>query len=175
VAGVDIDIRSGDVGDADTLANIGSLSFREAYGPHSSHDDLESHIRKNFTAAVVRAEIAQHERNYLIAMVDDQAGGIAKYRHAPCPVAGGDANAFELQQLYVLASMQGHGLGGRLVRRLIDIARQADAKGVWLSAWEFADWATGFYGKLGFAEIGKVDFKLGEMTHTDLLMWMPLE
>lgn len=175
MAGVEIEIREGVAGDAYTLANIGTQSFREAYGPHSNDDDLESHISKNFTAAVVRAEIEQHERNYLMAMIDDQAGGIAKYRHAPCPVAGGDANAFELQQLYILATMQGHGLGGRLIRHLVNIARQADAKGVWLSAWEFADWATGFYEKFGFAEIGKVDFNLGEVTHTDLLMWMPLE
>ncbi|MGI9270888.1 MAG: GNAT family N-acetyltransferase [Woeseiaceae bacterium] len=170
-----IRIREGAITDADTLAAIGTQSFREAYGPHSSVDDLESHIRNNFAASVVRAEIEQHKRAYLIATVGDQAGGIAKYRPAPCPVPGGDANAIELQQLYVLASMQGHGLGKRLVSHLIDVSRQARAKGIWLSAWEFADWATGFYRKSGFVEIGNVEFKLGEMIHTDLLMWKSLE
>lgn len=175
MVGVSIEIREGAVADVDTLATIGTQSFREAYGPHSNDDDLASHISSNFSPAVVRAEIEQHERNYLIAMVGEQAGGIAKYRHAPCPIPGGDANAFELQQLYVLASMQGHGLGGRLVSRLLEIARDAGARGVWLSAWEFADWATGFYKTSGFVEIGNVDFKLGETTYTDVLMWMSLE
>ena len=175
MAEVDIRIRAATIGDADLIADIGTKSFREAYAPHSSAADLESHISGYFAIDKVSIEIDKLESGYLLAIVDGEAGGIAKFRHAPCPVPGGDENAFELQQLYVLAAKQGHGLGWRLVKNVVDAASQAEAKGIWLSAWEFADWATGFYEKVGFAEIGKVDFKLGEMTHNDLLMWMSLD
>lgn len=171
----EIVIRAAASGDAETIADVGAQSFREAYGPHATPEDLESHVQSYFTTAAVRAEIMQNKRNYLMAMHDDTAGGIAKYRLAACPVSGGDANALELQQLYVLASMQGFGLGRHLLARLIEIARQAKVGGIWLSTWEFADWAIRFYENNGFAAIGKVDFKLGKMMHTDLLMWMPLD
>jgi ribosomal protein S18 acetylase RimI-like enzyme len=175
VAEVDIEIRDGQSTDADILADIGATSFRQAYGPHSDAADLESHVSNYFSSDFVRDEIEQRGRRYLLATVDGEAGGIAKYRKAACPVDGGDDNAVELQQLYVLADTQGYGLGRRLVTRLIDAAHEENVKGIWLSAWEFADWATGFYRNVGFKEIGKVEFKLGKITHTDLLMWMPLE
>ena len=171
---VDISVREAGVEDVDLLAHIGSSSFREAYQDHSNPNDLETHIDAYFTAAAVRNEIEQHGRRYLLAMVDGEAAGLAKIRKAACPVPGGDANAVELQQLYVLATMQRHGLGGRLLADIFAFAQENAAIGVWLSAWEFADWATSFYERNGFATIGKVDFNLGTTTYTDLLMWRAL-
>ena len=172
---VEISVREASIDDADVLAHIGSTSFREAYQDHSEANDLETHIGKYFTVAAVRNEIEKHGRRYLLAIVDGEPAGLAKIRKAACPVPGGDTNAVELQQLYVLATMQRHGLGGRLMADVIAFARENAAIGVWLSAWEYADWATRFYERSGFAAIGKVDFKLGNTTYTDLLMWRPLE
>ena len=140
------------------------------------HEDIARDCLEALDAVAAILLVARvGNRRYLLSTVNGRAAGIAKFRHAPCPVAGGDENAFELQQLYVLADMQGYGLGRRLVACLIEAAGKADANGVWLSAWEFADWATGFYRTVGFREIGKVEFSLGETTYTDLLMWMSLE
>lgn len=172
---VDISIRGANAADADVLAQVGSSSFRAAYQDHSNASDLESHISEYFTAAAVRKEIAEHSRRYLLATVDGAPAGMAKFQKAACPVPGGAANAVELQQLYVLATMQRHGLGRRLMADVITFAQENAAAGVWLSAWEFADWATNFYIRNGFITIGKVDFKLGTTTYTDLLMWRLLE
>ncbi len=175
MSAVDILVRETSLEDVGVLAHIGSSSFREAYQDHSNPNDLEAHINTYFTAAAVRNEIEQHGRRYLLAIVDGEPAGLAKIRKAACPVPGGDANAVELQQLYVLATMQRHGLGRRLIADVFAFARENAAIGVWLSAWEFADWATNFYERNGFATIGKVDFKLGSTTYTDLLMWRQLE
>ena len=170
-----IEIRAGTLADADLLARIGTQSFRDAYAAHSKLTDLETHLKRRFSIVAVRADIETGDCRFLLAEVDGMAGGMAKFHPAPCPVAGGDDNAFELQQLYVLESVQGHGLGRRLISRLAEIARAAGAAGIWLSAWEHADWATGFYRKVGFTEIGKVEFMLGDTPYTDLLLWMPLD
>ncbi len=172
---VDISVRKASIEDADMLAHIGSSSFRDAYQDHSNPNDLESHIDEYFTGASVRNEFEQHNRSYLLAIVDGEPAGLAKIRKAACPVPGGDANAVEIQQLYVLATMQRHGLGRRLIADVIAFAQEHAANGVWLSAWEFADWATRFYERNGFAAIDKVDFKLGATIYTDLIMWRPLE
>ena len=172
---VEISVREASIEDAAILAHIGSSSFRDAYEPHSNADDLELHIGDYFTLAAVRNEIGQHGRRYVLAVVDGEPAGIAKFRKAPCPVPGGNDNAIELQQLYVLATMQGHGLGRHLMDYVCKAAEQHAAAGVWLSAWEFADWAIRFYERNGFAAIGKVEFGLGATTYTDLLMWRGLE
>ena len=170
----EISVREAGMQDAAILAEIGSSSFRDAYQPHSNANDLELHIDNYFTLAAVSREIGLQDRHYLLAVVNGEPAGIAKYRKAPCPVAGGDGNAIELQQLYVLARMQGHGLGRQLIDSVCAIAVQHATAGVWLSAWEFADWATRFYARNGFTAIGKVEFKLGATTYTDLLMWRAL-
>jgi ribosomal protein S18 acetylase RimI-like enzyme len=174
VPAVDIAIRKASIEDVEALAHIGSSSFRDAYQKHSDASDINSHIDGYFTVAAVRNEIEQR-RHFLLASVAGEPAGIAKIRKAACPVPGGDANAIELQQLYVLATMQRHGLGRRLMADVVAFARENAAAGVWLSAWERADWAISFYQRNGFTTIGKVEFKLGTTTYNDLLMWRPLE
>lgn len=169
-----LSIRRGTTADIETLARVGSASFREAYGPHSSVADLNSHIANNFSAAAVRDSIAAKQCVYYLASVAGQAAGLAKVRRADCPLPEGGDNAIELQQLYVLAEMRRHGLGRQLVGRVLKHAETAAVTGVWLSAWEFADWATRFYASVGFEAIGKVEFKMGSTAYTDVLMWRPL-
>lgn len=168
---VDISIRETSTDDVDVLAHVGSSSFCDAYEDHSNPEDLESHINDYFTVAAVASEFARGKSSYFLAVVDGEAAGMAKVRRAACPLPGGDDNAVELQQLYVLPTMQGHGLGRQLVDTVVAFAKSNDAQGVWLSAWEFADWATRFYERNGFAAIGKVKFNMGATTYTDLLMW----
>ncbi len=170
-----ISVLEAGTSEVDVLAQIGSSSFRDAYRDHSNPADLQSHIDQNFTVAAIRNEIEHGTSLYFLAFVDDEPAGMAKLRQAACPVSGGDGNAIELQQLYVLATMQRHGLGRHLLAAVIAVAEEKAAAGVWLSAWEFADWATSFYKRNGFAAIGKVDFKMGATSYTDLLMWRPMK
>lgn len=168
-------VREAESGDADALATIGTASFVAAYGPHSDPNDVAEHLAEKFSLDAVQRALVDGTCRYLLATVDGEPGGMAKVRPAECPVPGGDPNALELQQLYVLPTMQGHGLGGRLVANVLDVAASTGRNGVWLSAWELADWATGFYRRAGFAEIGKVEFKVGQTAYTDLLMWRAAE
>lgn len=154
-------VREASLDDAEVLAHVGSNSFRDAYQQHSDSSDLSAHIDEYFTVAAIRNEIEQQRCRYILASVDGAPAGMAKIRRAACPVTGGDDNATELQQLYVLETMQRHGLGRSLMAEVVAFARQDATVGVWLSAWEFADWATSFYERNGFSEIGKVQFKLG--------------
>jgi GNAT superfamily N-acetyltransferase len=169
-----IDICNAGVEAADILASIGSSSFRDAYSQHSDPADLEAHLRDFFAPGAVRACIESGQGQYLLATVDGQPGGIARYRPAACPVPNGATDALELQQLYVLASMHRHGLGRRLIDALIDVARGLQLTGIWLSCWEDADWAMNFYLKNGFVAVGTADFDLGTTTYCDHLLWRAL-
>lgn len=167
-------VREAGLGDVEVLARIGMNSFRETYGPYSDAADIDAHIEEYFSAAAVRSEINSARSKFLLAQVDAEPGGMLKYRKAACPVPGGDSNAIEIQQLYVLTHMQRHGLGRKLAQGVLTAAAQSEVDGVWLSAWEDADWATSFYERMGFNAIGKVAFKLGASSYTDFLMWRPI-
>jgi ribosomal protein S18 acetylase RimI-like enzyme len=160
--------------DSTVLSQVGTHAFREAYSPHAGAADIESHIEKNFSVAAVNKVFAAGQSRYYLASVTGEPAGLARVHMAHCPVPGVSANALELQQLYVLARMRRMGLGRRLVDQVVAHAEMSAADGVWLSAWEFADWAVHFYKGVGFTAIGKVEFKLGATVQTDLLMWRPL-
>ena len=174
MCGDEIEIREASLDDIDILATIGSKSFRDAYQEHSNAEDLRTHLEENFSADAVRDEIEQHGRQYLVVSVNGRLGGFAKFRSAMCPSGAPTVDAMELQQLYVLADMQRHGLGRRLVDAVRVRAGESEANGLWLSVWEDADWAIEFYQKCGFVEVDTTDFTVGSTTYTDLLMWLPL-
>ncbi|MDH4126911.1 MAG: GNAT family N-acetyltransferase [Gammaproteobacteria bacterium] len=170
-----VDIQNVGADAAEVLAHIGTSSFRDAYAAHSDPDDLEAHVKEFFSVQAVRACIETRQSSYVLASVDGQPGAFAKYRIAPCPVPAGALHALELQQLYVLASHQRHGLGARLVQFLSKIAVRQQLQGIWLSCWEDADWALSFYLKNGFSRVGTADFAVGSTTYCDYLLWLALE
>jgi ribosomal protein S18 acetylase RimI-like enzyme len=63
----------------------------------------------------------------------------------------------------LLPRMQGQGLGGKIMRTLLDALRAQGSRGVHLQVWARNQRAIGFYRHLGFTEIGRDDdgFTLG--------------
>lgn len=170
----DVVIHEALTADVEALADVGLASFRATYASTASETDLESHLERYFSVAAIRNEMSRPDQGYLIARVDQEPVGLAKWRFGYCPDEVPESNSIEIQQLYILPGNQRHGLGGRLVAAVIDIAERRAARGIWLSVWEHADWAIRFYSKTGFREVGKAGFKVGETLHTDLVMWLPL-
>ena len=80
-----------------------------------------------------------------------------------------------MQQLYLHPDFQRMGLGGRLIDAVVAIARERGVTGIWLSAWQEADWATSFYRKTGFVESGTAEYRVGTTVYTDWLYWLPLD
>lgn len=170
----DIVIRHADSEDVDVIADVGAVSFRTTYAGSSSAADVAAHLERYFSPATVRAEIGVRDRGYLIATIDAQPAGMAKWRHGSAPDSVPEPDSIALQQLYILPARQRHGLGGGLIDAVSQIAGERGARGVWLSVWEHAEWAIDFYRNAGFREVGTTEFWVGETSHTDLLMWIPL-
>jgi ribosomal protein S18 acetylase RimI-like enzyme len=74
----------------------------------------------------------------------------------------------------VQPEQQRYGVGGYLLEAVFDYVREKAAEGVWLSAWEDANWAVDFYHKHAFATVGTTGFRLGETVYIDFLMWRPV-
>ena len=162
------------VADADALSAAGERLFGQAYGGYSQADDLEQHVQKYFGRDCVATELEKPDVTYTIAFDADSIAGFIKVRRGPAPDAVPAANAMEVQQLYVDAGSQRKGVGRALMDRAVEFARQDGQAGLWLSVWQDADWATGFYEAYGFRKVGIADFWLGRTRFLDYLMWLEL-
>ena len=63
-----------------------------------------------------------------------------------------DEERCELKRLYVRPAYRGHGLGERLVRRVMDDARRIGYKSIMLDTLPFLTTAIGMYHRLGFVD-----------------------
>ena len=169
-----LEIRIASVDDVAELSEIGQKSFRTAYAGSCSDDDLSDHLTDNFGETAIRDELRLVGRTYLLASVHDRAAGMAKLRDGVRPAEVPESRVIEIQQFYVSPDQQREGLGGQLMNSVLAWAKAQAFNGVWLSVWEYADWAIGFYNKHEFMKIGTTDFLLGSTVYNDFLMWRPI-
>ena len=160
--------------DADALSTAGERFFVQAYGKYSEPDDLVAHVTRYFGRGSIAAELQNPQVTYTMALDDDVIAGFIKIRRGPAPPEIPASGAIEVQQLYVGTDQQGKGVGRTLMDHAVDIARAEGSPGLWLSVWQDADWATGFYEACGFRKVGIADFWLGRTRFTDYLMWLAL-
>ena len=163
------------VADADALSAAGRRLFAQAYGPHSEPEDLAVHVEQYFGRDSVAAELQKPDVTYTMAVDDDEIAGFIKLRRGPSPDAIPAADAVEVQQLYVDAERQRAGVGRALMDHAVSVAVEEGRAGLWLSVWQFADWATAFYEAYGFRAVGTAEFWLGRTRYMDYLMWVAAE
>ena len=163
------------VADAEALASAGERLFVQAYGKYSRPDDLQLHVEQYFGRENVLAELQKQGVSYTIAYDDDAIAGFIKISRGPTPDSIPAAEAIEVQQLYVDANRQRKGVGRSLMDLAVATARQEGHAGLWLSVWQDADWATGFYEAYGYRRAGTAEFRLGKSLFADHLMWLALE
>ena len=173
--GTDIQIREAGPDDVDTLASVGAGSFAATYEATSTPADIAAHIDAHFSASAIRAAMERTSCHYFLARVDALPAGLLKLRDEHCPDEVADKTSIELQLLYILPDYQRFGLGARLIEVAIRKARSSGFSGIWLSAWEDADWALSFYRKVGFRQVGTHAFKVGATSYNDLLLLLTFD
>jgi len=168
-----ITVRAAVAADIDALEHIGVESFTATYGDTTPPRDMAAHLDANFTADALRYAMENTSCHFLLASVDAKPAGFVKLRDENRPVEIPASNVLEIQLLYILPTFQRMGLGDRLVTAAADLGKETAVQGLWLSAWEHADWAINFYRKVGFCEVGTQEFRIGQTVFTDLLLWLP--
>ena len=169
-----IDIRRAGPDDAGVLSQIGTESFRVAYGGTASAEDLLAHLDDFFGLDTVKSELEKAGRWYLLASVDDVPAGFVKVRDSEKPDCVTANRVLELQQVYVSPDKQRHGLGGRLIDAAMNLGSFMGVNGFWLSVWQDAPWAVNAYAKYGFEQVGTADFRIGKSFYSDWIMYKPL-
>jgi len=167
-------IRPGTVEDAAALAAFAARTFAETFAAGSTPEDMQAHLARSYGIAQQTAELVDARTVTLLAEDDGRLVGFAQLRRGIPPACVVAPDAIELHRFYVDRPSQGAGVAQRLMAAVLDAARAAGARHLWLGVWEHNPRAIRFYAKCGFVDVGSHEFVLGADAQTDRVMVAPV-
>ncbi len=168
------EIRDARASDAALLAELGRQTFLDAFAGQISHVNLKAFADKRFGKRQQAAELAQAGSVFFIAYDDGQAAGYAKLNDSVVPDCIVDAQAIELERLYLHTEWQGRGIAKALLHACIAEAGNRARSGLWLDVWDQNVKAQGFYRRYLFDLAGERPYLVGNETQRHLLMYRRL-
>jgi ribosomal protein S18 acetylase RimI-like enzyme len=170
----DINIKKATLTDINQLQQIGRQTFLEAFSAGNAEEDMEKYLNDNFSIEKLTTELNNENSEFYLAELDNEVIGYLKLNFGPAQTELEQANALEIERIYVSKEFYGKKVGQLLYQQAIQIAGKLNAKYVWLGVWEENSRAIRFYQKNGFIEFDKHIFKLGNDEQTDLMMKLEL-
>ncbi|MBL6446625.1 GNAT family N-acetyltransferase [Fulvivirga sp. 29W222] len=171
----DVLIRPVELSDVETLMELGSVTFKEAFGTVNTPENMQKYLNSNFNQKVLTAEVKNPESMFFFAQQSEQVIGYLKVNLGNAQTESMPDNTMEIERIYVLAKYYGKGIAKLLFEQAISVANQNNITTVWLGVWEENPRAIKFYKKNGFVEFDKHNFILGDDVQTDILMKLALK
>jgi diamine N-acetyltransferase len=166
----EVTIRVATTADASLIADLSRQTFNEAFAADNTAANMEKFMTQTFTREKLMAEVGAAGNIFLLAYLGDDVVGYARLRHTTSPLLFENARSLEIARIYAVQKSIGKGVGSALMQRCMDLARQQNARVIWLGVWEKNDRAIAFYSKWGFEKFGGHVFMLGDDPQMDLLM-----
>jgi ribosomal protein S18 acetylase RimI-like enzyme len=167
----DLKIRRCTPQDTATISRLGARLFVEAYGPTHPEPDRTPYLASAYSEEQIGAAIAEEAGGVLVVEDGDAPIGYVHLKPSPNPPDGVHGErAYEIVRFYVAASHQGKGIGRMLMDRACEEAKSLGGDVIWLQTWSEADWAVGFYLKVGYEIVGKAPFHFGKRVDLDHVM-----
>ena len=163
-------IRRATVADATTLSTLAARTFIETFGHLYPPDDLDAFLAESY--AVARQEVILGHPDYAVWLLEDDGVAVGHAAAGPCglphpDVATGDG---ELKRLYVLASHQNGGWGGRLFAEAMAWLERDGPRRLWIGVWSENHGAQRFYARHGFHQVGTYEFPVGRVRDLEFIL-----
>ena len=100
---------------------------------------------------------------------DGKPVGYVKVNYGTAQTVPGFSDGLEVEQVYVLASHHGQGLGGQLLDLATEKARERGLTYLWLGVWEHNSNAISLYRHRGYEEFDQHVFMFGKEEQRDVL------
>ncbi|MBD1392170.1 GNAT family N-acetyltransferase [Mucilaginibacter glaciei] len=152
------------------LLELSRQTFFDAFAHLNSAADMEAYAAKNFTLPKFEAELAHPDSHFFFARIAGEIAGYMKINYQTAQTDIQDANALEVERIYVLHHHQGKQIGKKLIEFAIDETLRKNLTYLCLGVWEHNTNAIRFYENKGFTIFGSHSFMLGEDKQIDLLM-----
>jgi GNAT superfamily N-acetyltransferase len=166
----EIVIKEATVADAALIADLSRQTFYDSFAADNTKADMDKFMNEAFTWEKLMNEVGAPGNIFLLAYNGDEAVAYVRLHDATDAKLLIYGTAIEIARIYAMQSNIGKGVGSALMQRCVDVARQKNAKVIWLGVWENNHKAISFYKKWGFEQFGNHVFMLGDDPQTDLLM-----
>lgn len=157
--------------DARALADLGARTFTDKFGDLYRPEDLAAFLAETHTPKVWESLLV--DPTCRVWKVLNEAGDIVAYGmtgpvQLPVdpPIPEG---AIELKRLYVDKTIQGAGVGTRLLEDMLDWIEKDGARPIYLSVYKYNDGAQRLYARYGFSLVKEITFKVGDHYDPELL------
>lgn len=172
---MNIRVTKANATDAATIATIGRLSFRDAFGQlFENKSALQDYLDYTYSENKIAKSIAKENNIFFIALVDNVPVGFAKVKKYSLNEQIRSVAQMELQKIYVLSYYHGSGAANALMQAVLDLAREVQPDFIWLDTYVSNAKAIRFYVKNGFKKSGKQYFTIGRQTFQYYLMSRPV-
>lgn len=158
----------------EALVAISTETFTETFAPTNSAGSMAQYVANNLTATKLSKELDCRDSAFYLVKVNSEVAGYLKLNFNEAQSDVKDANAVEIERIYVKKAFQGQKLGLFLINKAIEIAKLEGKRYVWLGVWEHNHKAISFYQKIGFVQFDSHEFKLGDEIQLDLMMKLEL-
>jgi ribosomal protein S18 acetylase RimI-like enzyme len=162
------------VDDAAELAALKAATFSEAFAAENDPAELAAHLARAFTVDAVAAELLDPQCETTWVLDDGRPVAFLKVNVGSAQSEPGLSDGLEVEQLYVLASHRGEGLGGQLLDLAAEQTRALGLVFVWLGVWEHNTNAIAMYRHRGYQEFDDHVFMFGAEAQRDVLMRLDL-
>ena len=166
-------IRRATIDDAATLSSLAARTFTETFGHLYPRQDLEAFLAQSY--AVDRQATILARPDYAVWLLEDGGTAVGHAAAGPCglphaDVAPGDG---EVKRLYVLASHQNAGWGGRLFEQAQRWLLRDGPRTLWVGVWSENTGARRFYARHGFSKVGTYEFPVGRVRDLEFILRRP--
>src|SRR5215210_60827 len=131
-----VTMRRAEPHDAALLAELGASTFTETFAAVNTPEDFGAYMSVAFGETIQRAELEDADTTVFVAERDDDLVGYVMLREcgAPSCVASGDT--LQIARLYARRSVQGTGIGAKLMQHALAEAAGRGKDAVWLGVWD---------------------------------------
>lgn len=165
-----MNIRRATPEDAATLSRLAAATFTETFGHLYPPEDLAAFLGEAY--GVDRQRTILEHPDYAVWLLEDEGRAVGHAAAGPCglphpAVAPGDG---ELKRLYLLASHQNGGWGGRMFAAALDWLERAGPRTLWIGVWSQNLGAQRFYARHGFERVGSYEFPVGRVRDLEYIL-----
>lgn len=166
-------IRRATVEDAPVLSDLAARTFTETFGHLYPPEDLAAFLADAYEVGKQRIILAHPD--YAVWLLEDEGAAIGHAAAGPCGLPHADVRPGdgELKRLYVLASHQNGGWGGRLFAEAERWLLRDGPRTLWIGVWSENVGAQRFYARHGFERVGGYKFPVGKTLDDEFILRRP--
>lgn len=163
-------IRRAGPGDAALLSRLAARTFVETFGHLYEPADLQAFLAEAYSEE--RQHTILSHPDYAVWLLEDGGEAVGHATAGPCglphpEVAAGDG---ELKRLYLLASHQSGGWGGRMLDTALQWLQRNGPCTLWIGVWSGNHGAQRFYARRGFRRVGEYLFPVGRARDLEYIL-----